>query len=165
MKRLSILLPGLVVTLYLGGIPALAQHGHGAGVGAGHDARSHGESKTEPNKGVTPGKMTVGEHLVHNTKLADKLTSLLGPKEIGPKPAPFQSIEAAAKGFKNLGQFVAAVHVSHNLGIPFDQLRAKMIAGDSLGKAIHELKPEANAKVEFKKAKHEADEDLKEAKS
>ncbi|MBI2219603.1 MAG: hypothetical protein HYU53_00145 [Acidobacteria bacterium] len=32
----------------------------------------------------------------------------------------------AASGFKNLGQFVAAVNVSNNLGIPFADLKAKM---------------------------------------
>jgi hypothetical protein len=32
----------------------------------------------------------------------------------------------AESGFKNHGQFIAALHVSKNLNIPFDQLKAKM---------------------------------------
>jgi hypothetical protein len=44
--------------------------------------------------------------------------------------------DVLAQGFKNLGQLVAAVHVSHNFYIPFDQLKAKMIGPptESLGK-------------------------------
>ena len=61
----------------------------------------------------------------------------------------------AESGFKNPGQFIAALHVSKNLNIPFDQLKAKMIGvtvqangqtttstPESLGKAIHELRPD-----------------------
>jgi hypothetical protein len=49
---------------------------------------------------------------------------------------------------------VAAVHVSHNLGIPFDQLKAKMIGPpkESLGKAIHALKPAAIQRRKARKA-------------
>ncbi len=68
----------------------------------------------------------------------------------------------ASQGFKNLGQFVAAVHVSHNLGIPFDQLKAKMIGppSESLGKAIQDLKPAANSKEETKKGEKQAKQDM-----
>jgi hypothetical protein len=52
---------------------------------------------------------------------------------------------------------VAAVHVSHNLNIPFDQLKAKVTAG-----AIHDLKLHVNAKNEVKKAQQEAQNDLEE---
>jgi hypothetical protein len=36
------------------------------------------------------------------------------------------TVTDAAQGFKNWGQFVAAVHVSNNLGLPFDQLKSLM---------------------------------------
>lgn len=67
------------------------------------------------------------------------------------------NLQDAAHGFKNLGQFVAAAHLSHNLGIPFDQLKSMMTGTrhDSLGKAIHTLKPDADSKAEVK-AGHEA---------
>ncbi len=55
------------------------------------------------------------------------------------------------------------MRVSNNLDIPFDKLKPKLLASDSLGQAIHDLKPQANAKAEAKKAKHQADEDLKES--
>jgi len=65
---------------------------------------------------------------------------------------------AAESGFKNQGQFIAALHVSKNLNIPFDQLKAKVTGvavqanGQtttstpmSLGKAIRELRPDMTA--------------------
>ena len=101
-------------------------------------------------------KMTASEQLDRNTHLATQLQGLF--------PAG-TDLKLASSGFKNLGQFVAAAHVSHNLGIPFDQLKAKMTGNSSvsLGKAIHELRPGANAKGETKKAEHEAKEEIKQA--
>ena len=65
------------------------------------------------------------------------------------------------------------MHVSRNLGIPFDQLKARMVdnptlqeSGDSpvsLGKAIKELRPEADATSEVKKAERQAKEEIKQA--
>jgi hypothetical protein len=60
------------------------------------------------------------------------------------------------EGFKNHGQYVAAHHVSENLGIPFEQLKAKLTGrhAESLGKAIQELTglPVSTANAEAKKA-------------
>src|SRR5262249_20601318 len=72
-----------------------------------------------------------------------------------------ESIGTATAGFKNEGQFLAALHASHNLNIPFDDLKAKMTGSHamSLGAAIHALKPdlkESEAKEEAKKADHDA---------
>ncbi len=161
MKRSMICLVGLVATIYLVGRPALAQHGHGGG--AGHSAVStHGESgKKDPSSAGNKAS----EALTDNTKLASKLQSLLGSSVVGGPKAPFPSIQVAAQGFKNLGQFVAAVHVSHNLGIPFADLKARMMAGDSLAKSIQTLKPSTNSKQEAKTAQAQADQDLKESSS
>jgi hypothetical protein len=81
------------------------------------------------------------ELLNQNTKLSAKLESLL--------PAG-TNVQDAAKGFDNLGQFVASVHVSKNLGIPFGQLKEKVTGPSSLslGEAIHSLKPGVNARKE-----------------
>ncbi len=102
------------------------------------------------------GAKTPGELLSHNTKLASKLQALLPPGA---------DLQAAASGFRTLGQFVAAVHVAHNLDIPFDQLKAKIVAGGSLGKTIHNLKPDANAKTEAKRAHKQANDDINESES
>jgi hypothetical protein len=70
-----------------------------------------------------------------------------------------------AGGFRNLGAFVSAAHVSRNLGIPFDQLKTKIVRdGSSLGDAIHSIKPElgeSGAKAEARKAEERAKKDLK----
>lgn len=73
------------------------------------------------------------------------------------------TIATAATGFKNQGQFMAALHVSHNLNIPFAQLKAEMTGADhdSLGQAIHDLKPTANAKAAVKTAEQQAKVDIK----
>ena len=65
--------------------------------------------------------------------------------------------------------------MSKNLGIPFDQLKARMVdnptlqeAGDSpvsLGKAIKELRPEVDATSEVKKAERQAKEEIKRSES
>lgn len=74
----------------------------------------------------------------------DLRTSHLQP----PLPAG-TSLQAAASGFKNEGQFIAALHLSHNLSIPFSQLKAEMTGAhhDSLGRAVHDLRPELDAKA------------------
>jgi hypothetical protein len=143
---------GLVV------LPVYAQHGHGmgasSGMGHGSTASTHGNSAdAKADKASSSKGSSVSEKLTDNTKLASKLQSLL--------PAG-TNLQTAAQGFKNLGQFVAAVHVSHNLGIPFDTLKAKIIGPprESLGKAIDQLKPAANSKTETKKADDQAKQDI-----
>src|SRR5207249_9367245 len=164
MKKWSLL---VVLTIALCGIPLYAQHGHSGGGmgGGGFHGSSHGgspdwthgnSSTTTHNPGSSAhdtsagGPKTASQQLSHNTKLSGKLQGLL--------PAG-TNLQQASQGFKNLGQFVAAVHVSHNLGIPFAQLKAKMTGppAESLGKAIEQLKPTANAKAETKKANQQAD--------
>jgi hypothetical protein len=53
--------------------------------------------------------------------------------------------------------------VSQNLGIGFDALRSKMTGSgaESLGKAIQDLKPEANASAEARKAQGQAKADIR----
>lgn len=55
---------------------------------------------------------------------------------------PDTKVIPAAAGFKNLGQFIAAVNVSHNQGIDFFALKALMTGPQSLslGQAIQQLK-------------------------
>jgi len=64
------------------------------------------------------------------------------------------------EGFKNYGQYMAAKHVSENLGIPLADLRSKMTGppSESLGQAIQELKglSPAAANAEAKKAEQQA---------
>ena len=91
-------------------------------------------------------------------------------------------LKSACNTFKNLDGCVAALHVSHNLGLDFNCLKSdltgvqtsadmsgcKGTAGTkamSLGSAIRALKPEANAKAEAKNAEKQAHDDLKDART
>jgi hypothetical protein len=173
-KRSTIFLTALAATLYLGSIPLLAQHvgGHAGeaspgspGPSASRDDGAKG-SKSEAGSGTpTSAGMTVSQHLQHNAKLASKLESLLGMNGAVNGLSPLQQLQGDATGFNNLGQFVAAVHVSHNLDIPFDQLRAKVVGppAETLGKAIQFFKPEADSKAETRKARKQANNDVKES--
>jgi hypothetical protein len=71
---------------------------------------------------------------------------------------PGADVVASAAGFKDLQQFVSAAHASHNLGISFDALKAKLFAGKrtSLRQAIQELKPASSAAVEAQRAEYDA---------
>jgi hypothetical protein len=105
----------------------------------------------------------LGDVLDHNSHLSSKLEGLLGVSG----PNALQTLKNDASGFKSFGQFVAAVHVSQNLGISSSALRAEMTGQNavSLGNAIQGLRPDADAANESKRAMSEAKEDLKESSS
>jgi hypothetical protein len=143
--------------------------------GASTYAQSKGGSSKDPsvnqghNQGVNDGKTKAdwetkfNERIQNDTAFRSKIQSLLPPGT---------EIKAAESGFKNHGQFIAALHVSKNLNIPFDQLKAKMTGvtatsstvqtsstAMSLGKAIHALRPDMSAtqaNEEAKKAEKQA---------
>ena len=73
------------------------------------------------------------QKLTQNTNLRAKIESRL---PVG------TDVIAAAAGFRNLGQFVAAVNVAYNHGISFDALRLRMTGPDavSLGQALQQVK-------------------------
>jgi len=188
MKRTMIGMMFVAAACWALSTPAAAQgRGAGAGMGAGHAAGSIGSSGnshdmgTPSNSGASSsnagsnaaGPKTAGELLTQNTQLATKLSNLL------PKGSDLQ---AAASGYKNLGQFVAAVHVSDNLRIPFNQLKCTELAtpdacpspltqpsrSTSLGGAIQTLKPtmtSSESKAAAKQAQKQASSDVNETPS
>ena len=104
---------------------------------------------TTTTTSTTPVALTpVQQKLQKNTKLASKLQGRL---PIG------TDLMVASAGFKNLGQFVAAVNVSNNLQIPFVDLKTKMVTdGLSLGGSIQALRPASSAAVEASRAEYDA---------
>ena len=158
MKPASILLiiPLVVST---GALPALAQHGHGAGHMGSHGdlAEAHGGGMRTAHVPIT--STMAGTLLAKNSALAARLQPLL--------PAG-TNLQTAATGFKNLGQFVAAVHVAHNLNIPFAQLKTLMTGPDhdSLGRATKALEPDLShtaVKSDVRTAEKQARHDLEAA--
>ena len=92
----------------------------------------------EAGKPVSTGKGIGGSsdvalRVTQNTGLSAQLQPLL------PSGA---TLAGAAAGFQNEGEFISALHVARNLGISFDQLKAKITGtgSESLGKAIHDLR-------------------------
>jgi hypothetical protein len=140
------------------------QHGHGGGAGGGHmgglsgGGGSMGDSGRSADHGSQSnsnqsGAKTPQQLLDQNSRLTSNLQKLL---PAGTTP------QQACSGFANLGRCVAAIHVAHNLGIPFSDLKAKITGtgSESLGKAIHDLKPQADANAEQKKGEKQAKDDL-----
>jgi hypothetical protein len=128
-----------------GGIPA--NHGVDHDRDFSHDT-SHGRSEAREDRHEANFEARIEE----NSELKSKIQSLL--------PAG-TDLKRAANGFKSEGQFIAALHVSKNLNIPFDQLKMKMTGSNamSLGQAIHALKPnmtEKDAEKEADKAEKQA---------
>ncbi len=123
----------------------------GSGVPGGmsdHGAMGH-SSQDKPDTG-THGR-SLSDQLDDNAKLSSEIKELTG-----------SSAQQACAGFKTLGDCVSAAHVSKNLDIPFETLRAKLIGSGavSLGKAIHELKPQADTKSVIRQASKQTKEDL-----
>jgi hypothetical protein len=169
----------LVAVFGFAALPAFAQHGHGGGSSgassmhgdshsSGHDANEANDDHGHDGTQETEANEHSGRHGGHgsshgslaklssNTQLASKLQALLPPGT---------NLEQAAQGFKNVKDFAAAVNAAHDLGISFDQLKAKMTGSgaENLRKAIADLDPSANAKDAAKQAEHEAKSDLKSA--
>jgi hypothetical protein len=141
------------------------------------DEMAHGSADHNASTSSTSAShgQTMDQILSKNTQLAGKIQTLTG-----------MSAQQACAGFKNLGQCVAAAHVSKNLDISFACLRSDMTgqapakgancpatAATSgtpgktmrLGKAIQALSPTSDSKTEAKKATRQADQDINESSS
>jgi hypothetical protein len=135
--------------------------GHAPSINQGHGqsgTETHGKSTSNQQNGPSSssGKQS---KTTWETKFSERLASDPAFKQrIMDLLPPNTDPNTAASGFKNHGQFIAAMHVSKNLGISFDLLKAKMTgvttttdaAGQtvttktepmSLGAAIHDLRP------------------------
>jgi len=115
----------------------------------GHDAKDAREAKYEK---AAKEKEAWQNRVESNPELRTRLTGML--------PAG-TNLQTASAGFKNQGQFIAALNVSKNLNIPFADLKSRMTGSNSmsLGQAIQELKPELpenQARKEAERAEKEA---------
>ena len=157
--------------------PAFAQHGNAGGMGHSMNGMGHGAADHNANTSSLSAShgQTMDQILSGNTQLAGKIQTLTG-----------MSAQQACTGFKNLGQCVAAAHVSKNLEVSFACLKFDMTgqapakgsncaatastsgtAGKtmSLGKAIQALSPTSDSKVEAKRAAKQANQDINESSS
>lgn len=171
----------IIGTTFALAIPLSAQRGPGAGVG--HVAGSATGAATGAVNGAANVNPRAGNHdnANHGANAGGGLgasgdVSLRVSQNAGlsahlqPLLPAGATLSGAAAGFRNQGQFISALHVSHNLNIPFDQLKAKMTGNDpvSLGKAIQELRPDLNDKTvkdNTKLADRQAERDLEQSES
>ena len=107
-------------------------------------------TSTSPTTHLNP----IAAKISSKPQLAAKITAML-PNNM--------TLNQASMGFKNQGQFIAALHVSQNLGCDcFKQLQTDMTQKHmSLGQAIQDVKKTANTMVEAQKAETEANDDVK----
>ena len=111
------------------------------------DKKSDKPSKTTPT--TTTQLTPVQQKLKDNATLAGKIESRL------PKGT---NLMTAAEGFRDLGQFVAAVNVANNLNVSFDELKTKIVTNKmSLGQAIQAVRPlTASPTIEAQRAEYDA---------
>ncbi len=131
------------------GKPAHAGAGKPAHAGAGKPAHAaaNGNSHVPPGQAKRAGGTTTladgttpPAAMPKNPKLQARLEAMLPPG---------MTLEQAAEGFRNQGQLIAAIQVSNNLGIPFEDLKTSMVVdGRSLGQSIQQLRPGVEGDVE-----------------
>ena len=113
----------------------------------------------------------IAEKIASKPNLSAKLTRML---PVDPLTGRTMTLDKASLGFKNQGQFIAALHVSQNLGIPFTELKSHMVTvtpgtpGElptatqtgSLGSAIQASKATADPQTAVRRAEAQATTDL-----
>jgi hypothetical protein len=107
-----------------------------------------------------PAEMKVANGFDHNPYLSSILKPLLPPRT---------TLMDAATGFKNERQFIAAMHLSRNLDIPFAQIKTRMTGEHhmSLNDSLRDIRPEMTKhvlKAEVNKAEDQAKADENHAK-
>ena len=134
--------------------------------------KSSGRTSTSTSTTTTPLNPVAAKISAH-PQLKAKITAMLPKSADG---TPQMTLNQASLGFKNQGQFIAALHVSQNLNISFTDLRKQMITTvtatqggqttttatqtKSLGQAIQYVKKNADATAEAQKAQTQANQDL-----
>jgi len=119
----------------------------GAPVVTGQRAAAPARS-VPPKRVVRPVPSPVQKELQRNLVLADGLRNRL--------PAA-TDLNAAAGGFRRLELFVATVHASNNMEIPFSELKRRIVNdGMTLGQAIQDVRPRSRYWAEAQRAEDEA---------
>jgi len=171
----AVLLFGVSISLTVGAEQAAAQGPAGVGASDAAQDSSHSLHSLNPIKWVKKDSKNSTDGLGNRSEVEKKLTPSL--QAHGMLAANATATDACAP-FTALDECLAALHASHNLGVDFNCLRAnatgvhtgtdvsgcKVADGEKaqgLNKAIHQLKPDVNAKQATKDAEQQAKDDLK----
>jgi len=110
------------------------------------------EPEFAPLPAKQPGGVSSVAVSVWEPELRDRVKAVLNP---GTK------IELAADDFTTAEQFVTVAHAARNTQVPFVILKDRVLnEGQTLAEAIHEFKPELDAKAEVTRARAAAQADL-----
>ena len=110
------------------------------------------EREFAPLPAKEPGGVSGVAVSVWEPELRDRVKAVLNP---GTK------IELAADDFTTAEQFVTVAHAARNTQVPFVVLKDRVLnQGTTLADAIHEFKPELDAKAEVTRARDAARADL-----
>jgi hypothetical protein len=171
----TILLFGVLISLTVGVEPVAAQGPAGAGAAAVAQDSSHSLHSLNPVTWVKKDSKNSTDAPEARSEAERKLTPILQAQGV---LAANTTMTDACAPFTALDGCLAALHASHNLGLDFNCLRAdstgvhtnadvsgcKVADGDKaqgLSTAIHQLKPDVNAKQATKEAEQQATNDLK----
>lgn len=175
MKKLVMVLAVATMGVSFGAGRAAAQGPQGAGAGSASSSSSGGGHSLNPIKWVKKEPKSASDQLDAKDEQDKNLTSNLQRQGV---LAANTDAKSACENFKALDECVAALHASKNVGLDFNCLKSNLTgvqtsadmssckgsAGDksmTLSKAIHAMKPDADAKGEAKNAEKQAKDDLK----
>jgi hypothetical protein len=178
MKRLVLVVAVAAMSVSFGVGRAYAQGPQGAGAGSASSSSSGGGMSLNPIKWVKKDPKSASDQLDAKDNQDKKLTANLQAQGV---LAANTDAKSACENFKGLDDCVAALHASKNVGLDFNCLKSNLTgvqtgadmaackgsAGDksmTLSKAIHAMKPDADAKGEAKNAEKQAKDDLKASK-
>jgi hypothetical protein len=170
-------IPGVVLSSCLTLTPAYADS-HGRPAAASQHAQAQAPKATgkptttgKPTHGTTSGSTSTSTSTSPSTSTSTPLNAIAAKisskQQLNTKIAALlpkdMTLNDASKGFRNQGLFIAALHVSQNLGCDcFKQLQTDITKKHmSLGQAIQDVKKTANSTVEVQKAETEANDDVK----
>jgi ABC-type transporter Mla subunit MlaD len=179
MKKLVVVMAVAVLSMSYGAARAAAQGPQGAGAGSAASSSSGITHSLNPIKWVKKDSKSADQQLDAKDDQDKRLTATLQSQGV---LSANTDAKSACENFKALDECVAALHASKNLGLDFNCLKSNLTgvqtgadmsscrggAGDkaiSLNKAIHAMKPDADAKAEAKNAEKQAKDDLKASKA
>ena len=179
MKKLVLVVAVAMMGVSLGAGSAFAQGPQGAGASSAASSSSGGGHSLNPIKWVKKDPKSASDQLDAKDEQDKKLTANLQAQGV---LAANTDAKSACENFRALDDCVAALHASKNAGLDFNCLKSNLTgvqtgadmssckgsAGDksmTLSKAIHAMKPDADAKGEAKNAEKQAKDDLKASRS
>ena len=127
--------------------------------------------KSKPNEAAAPSSIPVKNQTPEGKPAEMKVANAFEREpylssRVKPLLPPRSTLSDTAAGFKNEKHFIAAMHLSQNLNIPFDQIKTRMTGEHhmSLHDALRDLRPDTT-KGEIKAAVNTAEKQAKEDES